>query len=89
MNLWFFFSLIVGTADTPNPTSESIDTKPTETTTETTTNPNIELLLFLAEWEDSDNNQWLDPEIFATDNSMTQQLDTQKAEENETDPDHN
>ncbi len=51
--------------------------------------PSIELLLFLAEWQDSDNNQWIDPEAFAPDNTMNQQLDTPKEKEDETDPDYN
>lgn len=49
--------------------------------------PDLELLLFLAEWQDSDTGEWLDPETFATDDSINQQLDTPKEQQHEKDPD--
>jgi|GEM_PF-2559047 len=96
MNWLLLMTLL--TADTDGIENETIDKKPIEQTTVSRENrvkpassqlqkPDLELLLFLAEWEDADNDQWLDPEIFATDDSMNQQLDIQKAKQNETDSD--
>ncbi len=88
MSWLLFITLMAATADTPIEVSEPIETT-IEPSSELPTEPDLELLLFLAEWDDSDNDQWLDPEVFSTDNEMNQQLDTQKALQNETDPDHN
>ncbi|MGJ8662756.1 MAG: hypothetical protein ACSHWU_03850 [Marinicella sp.] len=54
-----------------------------------TENPDLELLMFLGAWDDDENDQWLDPEIFSEDSQINQQLDDDKVTNNEQDPDHN
>ena len=87
MSWLLLMALISGTAEVDEKTVVTVES-PAEPVPDQQPEPNIELLLFLAEWEDSDNNQWLDPEIFATDDTMNQHLDKQKVKQNETDPDH-
>ncbi len=87
MSWMILLALLTGTAEVKEPIDAAIEPN-SEPAPEQQPAPNIELLLFLAEWEDSDTDQWLDPEIFATEDSMNQQLDTQKAQHHETDPDH-
>ncbi len=50
--------------------------------------PDLELLLFLAEWDDVEKEEWVDPEIFAQDSQFNQQLDDNKAQSDEKDPDY-
>lgn len=50
--------------------------------------PDMELLLFLAEWDGVEKDQWVDPEIFAEDSQFNQQLDNNKAQSDEKDPDN-
>ncbi len=68
---------------------EQTDEKSSEQPASQIHEPDMELLLFLAEWGNPDSDEWLDPETFSSENKITQQLDTQKAKNNETDPDHN
>ena len=68
------------TTATPNKIEHSIETEVTP--------PDIELLMFLAEWEAEDGEQWLDPDLFSHDDEFNQQLDKIKATDNEKDPDN-
>lgn len=74
------------------PASE-VDPEPTDKTSHKENHdrqePDLELLMFLGAWDDEENNQWLDPEIFSEDSQFNQQLDEHKATKNEQDPDHN
>jgi hypothetical protein len=87
MSWLILIALLTGPVEVNQQMNETTEPAP-ESAPDQQPAPNIELLLFLAEWEDSDTDQWLDPEIFATEDSMNQQLDTQQAQHHETDPDH-
>ncbi len=50
--------------------------------------PDAELLLFLAEWSD-ENDQWVDPDLFAEAPVTNPPAKNQKAEEDEQNPDIN
>jgi len=41
--------------------------------------PDKALLLFLAEWDETQDGQWLDPAVFADDSSFNQQLESPQA----------
>ncbi len=47
--------------------------------------PDAEVLLFLAEWSDEDD-QWLDPDLFDQPPEINEISDKQKVTENEQDP---
>ncbi|WP_223787110.1 hypothetical protein [Marinicella meishanensis] len=55
--------------------------------------PDKALLLFLAEWDETQDGQWLQPTDFAADSSFTQQLESPQPPDNtlnnhEYNPDH-
>ncbi len=52
------------------------------------TTPDIELLMFLAEWDEQEGEDWLDPEVFSQNTEFNQQLDKLKATSNEKDSDN-
>ena len=47
--------------------------------------PDLELLMFLAEWDDAANEQWIEPEVFAEDSEFNSQLDDEQDHENNPD----
>jgi len=54
--------------------------------------PDKELLLFLAEWDETVDGQWIEPTLFAEDSTLNQQMDQQNNNEtknaHENNPDH-
>jgi hypothetical protein len=54
--------------------------------------PDKELLLFLAEWDETIDGQWIEPSTFAEDSALSQQMDQQNHNEtkktHENNPDH-
>ena len=91
---WLLFLLLMN--DPSEVTDPSVNTQATSVmTTKQTTNiksdeiqPDMELLLFLAEWDGVEEDQWVDPEVFAQDSQFNQQLDSNKAQGDEEDPDN-
>ncbi len=55
--------------------------------------PSKDLLLFLAEWDETQDGQWIEPSAFAADSALAQQMDqqnqTKNSESHENNPDHN
>ncbi len=92
MNLMLLFLLLGDTHE--NSSKSELEQNKNELTSSRleasaqTDTPDMELLLFLGSWDDSENDQWLDPEIFAEDTQFNQQLDNTKAPKNEKDPDN-
>lgn len=72
--------------------STSISAKTTSDET-TESPPSKKLLLFLAEWDEIQDGQWIEPSAFAADSALGQQMDqrnqTNKSEKNENNPNHN
>ena len=77
--------LLLNTGATDTPADQTATTAPLESVDEP--QPDMELLLFLAEWGDAEDEEWLDPTSLIEDNAMTRELDKENAHE-EDKPDH-
>ena len=77
--------LLLNTGDTDVPAEQTVPTTPQESVDEP--QPDMELLLFLAEWGDTGDDAWLDPTSLIEDNAMTRELDKEYTHE-EDKPDH-
>ena len=77
--------LLLNTGGTEAPADQTATTAPLESVDEP--QPDMELLLFLAEWGDTEDEDWLDPTSLIEDNAMTRELDKEKTHE-EDKPDH-
>lgn len=77
--------LLLNTGGTEVTTEQTTQTQAVKNADET--QPDMELLLFLAEWGDPKDEDWLDPTSLIEDNAMTRELDRENRHE-EDKPDH-
>jgi len=77
--------LLLNTGEANVPADQTTPPTPAEAIDEP--QPDMELLLFLAEWGDTEDEDWLDPTSLIEDNAMTRELDKENEHE-EDKPDH-
>ncbi len=91
---WLLYLLLMNEPAEAATKPASIQTDSIMTTKQSTNHksdeeqPDMELLLFLAEWDGVEKDEWVDPEVFAQDSQFNQQLDNNKAQGDEEDPDN-
>lgn len=87
MNMLFWVVLMTGTLGA----SEAKSSQPNETPIADDKHavdiiPDAELLLFLAEWNEQLDGQWVEPEVFSGQNALSEELEKQAIEQNNEQP---